>query len=270
MNPTKGTPLHLYWFSGSGNTLRAAETFAERLRRLDWNVELRALERSDPKAIDPKTMLGLAFPTHCFAIPELVLSFVRSLPQVDGSAALMLGTHGAFSGGVVGPMKRELTAKGFHCVAARILSMPDSFWPFFGNATNQKHLERALVRTERYAEEVAAGTARWTRWPVFSDLHAALFGGFFASRKLFRAYHTTVHAQDKRCIRCDTCVRSCPVNALSKIPDAPPRPKRNCTNCLRCVAVCPVDAMRHLVGFRPYRSEEAVALKCRFEKEIEQ
>jgi len=101
-------PLHLYWFSGAGNTLRAASAFAERLRQRDWNVELRPLERYDPKMIDPDAVLGFAFPTHFFAIPESVLSFVRSLPSVRGTEAMMLGTHGVFSGGVVGPLKREL------------------------------------------------------------------------------------------------------------------------------------------------------------------
>ena len=260
--------LHLYWFSGSGITLQAASAFAERLRQREWSVELRPLERSDPQAIDPETVLGLAFPTHYFAIPEIVWSFVRSLPQTHETAAMMLGTHGALSGGVVGPMKRELTAKGFRCIAARILLMPDSFFPFLSNGFHRWQLKRGLNQAERYAEDFAVGNVRWTRWAVLSDVHGALFGGLFAARRWTRNYYATIHARRKQCKHCDTCVRCCPVNALERKEDSPPHPKRNCTNCLRCVAVCPADAMRHLVGFRPYRSEEATMLKCRFEKEL--
>jgi len=260
--------LHLYWFSGSGNTLRAASAFAERLRQREWLVELRPLEQNDPQAIDPEAVLGLAFPTHYFAIPEIVLSFVRSLPQTHGTAAMMLGTHGALSGGVVGPMKRELTAKGFRCIAARILLMPDSFFPLLTDGIHRWLFKRGLNRAERYAEDFAAGNVRWTRWAMISDVHGALFGGLFAARRWTRNYYSTIHARREQCKRCNTCIRCCPVNALERKEDSPPRPKRNCTNCLRCVAVCPADAMRHMIGFRPYRSEEATLLKCRFGKEL--
>jgi len=257
--------IHLYWFSGSGNTFLAASAFSERLRQLGWTVEMRPLERSDPKTLDAESVLGLAFPTHCFAIPEIVLSFVRSLPQVESTAAMMLGTHGAFSGGVVGPLKRELTAKGFRCQAARILAMPDSFFPFFSDATNQRKIERALSGAERYADDFASGTTRWRRWAILSDIHSAIFGGFFASRKWCGKYHSTIHARKELCTHCDVCVQCCPVSALESQGDAPPRPQKNCTNCLRCVAICPTNAMRHMVGFRPYRSEEASLLKHRFD-----
>lgn len=266
--------LHLYWFSGSGNTLRTAEVFAERLRELGWTVELRPIEHGHRENFNPEAALGLAFPTHCFSIPEIVRNFVRHLPTVSRVPALMLGTHGAFSGGVLGPMWRLLTHKGFHCVSGTIVSMPDSFFPFFSDATNRRHLQRALDRVRRYADDFdelyTNKRTRWPRLPILSDMHGFLFGTFFASRKLLPIFHATVHAQDDRCTRCDTCVRCCPIGALRrKTPESVPKPNRLCTNCLRCVAVCPTDAMRHLVGFAPYRSEPAVSLRFRFENELD-
>jgi len=273
--------LHLYWFSGSGNTLQAASVFAERLRQREWSVELRPLEQSDPLAIDPEAVLGLAFPTYFFAIPEMVRTFVRSLPRTEGTSAMMLGTHGVLSGGVVGPMKRELTAKGFRCVAARILVMPDSFFPLLGSRTHRWQLTRGLKSAKRYADDFADERVRWTRWAILSDLHGALFGGMFAARKWTRNCYSTVFARNKLCTRCGICIQCCPVNALEsyatshsashseKATDSPPRPKRNCTNCLRCVAVCPHDAMRHIIGF-PYRSEDATSLERHFKEAIAQ
>jgi NAD-dependent dihydropyrimidine dehydrogenase PreA subunit len=260
--------LHLYWFSGSGNTYLVASAFAERLRQRDWTVELRALERSDPQMIDPAAMLGLAFPTHFFAIPEIVLSFVRSLLRACGTESMMLGTHGVFSGGVVGPMKRELSAKGFRCIAARILSMPDSFYPLTPDRFNRWLISRALRKAEHYADDLATGAVCWTRWAILSDLHAAIFGGFFAARKLTRNHFSTIHAKNNQCKRCDICVNLCPMRSLKREADVPPRPQKNCTNCLRCVALCPNNSMRHMVGFRPYRCEEATAQKHRFEQAI--
>ena len=267
-HPIMAHRLHIYWFSGSGNTLRLAETFAEHLRQQNWAVELRPLEHSDPQTIDPESTLGLAFPTHCFTIPANVLAFVRSLPHVENTEAIMLGTHGGFSGGVVGPLKRKLTAKGFRCTAARIIAMPDSFFPFTSDETNRRKIEQRLNYAKNYADDFATGKASWTRWAILCDIYAALFSGLFAIRKgMPNHYYSTIHAQAEQCKRCGSCVQCCPVNALERNADMPPKPKRNCTNCLRCVAVCPADAMRHLIGFRPYRSEEASVLQQRFKTE---
>ncbi len=260
--------LHLYWVSGSGNTLCAAEAFAMRLRELGWTVELKPLERSDPARIDPMVTFGIAFPTHCFSIPEIIRNFVRGLPNVEGTPAMLLGTHGAFSGGILGPLKRLLSRKGFRCVGGRILRMPDSFFPFGSTESHRRLFEKALERARRYAAEFDAGTVRWSRWPILSDLWDAAFGAFFASRKWFGSWGTTVHARASQCTRCGTCVRACPVAALEQpSPEEPPRANRRCTNCLRCVAVCPADAMRHMIGFRPYRCEPPQQLRERFGKE---
>lgn len=261
--------MHLYWFSGSGNTLLAAEAMAARLDELGWQVELRPMEKSDAADVEPGVMLGLAFPTHCFAVPEFVRAWVRRLPQVEGTQAIMLGTHGLASGGVLGPMKRTLAKKGFRCTAGRILMMPDSFFPFTGEKTNHRMRLGAMENARRYADAIHAGTAHWRRWPILADIHAALLGGFFALRKYVPGLHTTIHARRKTCIRCGTCVRMCPVQALTLSGEnTAPRANRQCTNCLRCVAVCPTDAMRHAVGFKPYRSMPAGELKTVLVEEI--
>ncbi len=261
--------LTLYWFSGSGNTLRLAETFAAKLSELGWEVVLEPLERADPARFDPETVLGLAFSTHCFSIPEMIRRFVHALPVANGTPAMMLGSHGAFSGGVCGPMKRLLSTKGYHCVAGRIFVMPDSFFPYTGERFNRFLRDRAQKQVESFAERFHRGQTHWRYWPVLSDLFGYLFGAFFASRKLFPRIHTTVGIRQDRCTQCGVCVSLCPVHALKqKSTGDVPKPDRTCVNCLRCVAVCPTDAVKHCFGFHPYRNENAAELRRHFEKEL--
>lgn len=256
--------MDLYWFSGSGNTLRAALTFACRLEELGYHVRLLPLERAVAAQIDPNATFGLAFPTYCFSVPERVTAFVRELPVVHGTSAVMLGTHGAISGGVLGPMKRMLTRKGFHCRAGKIVTMPDSFFPFFGKKTNDRHMERADKKITRFAEQIDQGTATWPRWPILSDMSGAFWHAIFSSRRVTKAIATTVRVRSGVCTGCGICVRFCPVNAIDLSENKTPRRNLQCVNCLRCVALCPNDAMRHLIGFSPYRGAPSEELCRRF------
>lgn len=261
--------LQLYWFSASGNTLRSAEMFAECLRKKGWAVELKPIERqSAVSEFDPHAVFGLAFPTYSFSAPKIVRTFVESIPSAPGSSAVMLGTQGVFSGGVLGPMRRILQRKGFRCVAGRMFGMPESYFHFTGQKADRRRFGKGLDKVARYDDDFDTmcknGKTQWPRWPLVSDIHGWLFGSLFESRKLFRSLHTTIHVNANRCARCCKCVRLCPVGSLTMEPGKSiPVPDMKCLNCLRCVAVCPNDAMRHLALIQPYRSEPATDLEKR-------
>ncbi|MCL2349336.1 MAG: EFR1 family ferrodoxin [Planctomycetaceae bacterium] len=285
--------VHIYWFSGAGNTLRATLALAERFRELGMAVELKAIEQSDPLEIDPNALFGIAFPTHCFTIPEIVRRFAEQLPNVVQTPAFMLNTVGATSsGGVRGPMKRILSGKGFSCLGAKELLMPDSFFALFHGKTAEWMIGKALIRVRIFADRLVSGQTTWRRIPWITDWYAAFLRGFFACRNLHYPYfrYPTVGARQKTCVRCGLCAKYCPVGALSMQslekanPESDaeerkkerwqtmplkgtPTPNLNCTLCLRCVAICPHNAMRHrFMMFPPYRAKPSKELRILFDE----
>ncbi|GAB1695097.1 4Fe-4S binding protein [Krasilnikovia sp. M28-CT-15] len=48
-----------------------------------------------------------------------------------------------------------------------------------------------------------------------------------------------------RCVRCDICVRVCPMNVFDAVPGAAPVITRqaDCQTCFLCEAYCPADAL---------------------------
>lgn len=274
--------VHLYWFSGSGNTLIAALALAERFRERGLGVELRAIENRDPYEIDPAAVFGMVFPTHCFTLPEIVRQFAEQLPHVDRIPAFMVTTVGATTcGGVRGPLKRILTEKGFACLGAKKLIMPDSFFAFIHGRLAQRMIRGAVRRVQTFADRLMTHKTRWRRVPVVTDLWAAAMRRIFACRDLLapRFRYPRVVAKSKPCTRCGLCAKHCPVSALSmqSLEEAnpnhdelerkkvrrktrpiksPPEPNLTCTLCLRCVAVCPTNAMRlRLMMLPPYRAD---------------
>jgi len=281
--------VHLYWFSGSGNSLIAALALAERFRELGLEVELRSLENRDPFEIDPMAVFGLAFPTHCFAMPEIVRQFTEQLPQVDKIPAFMVNTVGATScGGIRGPLKRILTDKGFVCMGAKELIMPDSFFAFVHGRLAQRMIRGAVRRVRIFADRLVAQKTSWRRIPVITDAWAALMRRLFACRNLLR--YPRVIAKSKPCTRCGVCAKHCPVGALSmqslekadpeqddlerkrvrhntRPIKSPPEPSLACTLCLRCVAMCPNNAMRlRWMMLPPYRPDSPKELLQLFDK----
>jgi len=284
--------VHLYWFSGSGNSLIAALALAERFRELGLTVALRRLEDRDPCELDPSAVFGLVFPTHCFTLPEIVRQYVEQLPQVDRVPAFMVSTAGFTSGGGVrGPLKRILTEKGFVCRGAKILMMPDSFFAFIHGRLAGRMIRAAVRRVQTFADRLIAGQTHWRRIPVVTDAWAALMRRIFACRNLFAPLfrHPRVVSRSKTCTQCGCCAKHCPVGALSldSLEEAnpehnerdrkkvrrstnpimsPPEPNLRCTLCLRCVAVCPTNAMRlRLMMLPPYRPEPHKDLLRRFD-----
>jgi ferredoxin len=284
--------VHLYWFSGSGNSLIAAIALAERFRELGLNVELRAMEDRDPCELDPSAVFGLVFPTHCFTLPDIVREYAEQLPQVERVPAFMVTTAGVTTGGgVCGPLKRILTEKGFICHGSKVLLMPDSFFAFIHGRLARTMVRAAVRRVQTFADRLMAGQTHWRRIPVVTDLWATWMRRLFACRDRFapRFRYPRVVARSKTCTQCGLCAKHCPVGALSLIsleeanPEhedcerklvrrntnpvkSPPEPGLQCTLCLRCVAVCPTNAMRlRLMMLPPYRPEpqkELIRLYC--------
>jgi ferredoxin len=284
--------VHLYWFSGSGNTLIATLALAKRLREHGLTVELRAIENCNPCEIDLDAVLGILFPTHCFSIPEIVRHFVEQLPQVNRVPAFMLNTVGGTScGGVRGILKRILSDKGFLCVGAKELLMPDSFFAFTLGWSQKSCLRGSVRRISLFADQLIAGQTRWRCFPILANLWGIgtqwLYSWMRWSSVHFR-YPKTV-AKPKQCVRCGMCAKYCPVGALTMASletanpksdekerrnacrktqpfTSPPEANSRCTVCLRCVAVCPHNAMRFRLAARPpYRPEPQKELQRKYD-----
>ncbi len=248
-------------FTGTGNTLVAAEQLARRLAAAGKNVRLVPMEKPDQlaAAFDRDATLGLAVPVACFTTYPTVWRFLGALPEGEGRGVFFLATMGGMGAGMQGPVGRTLERKGYRLLAASTVAACGNYG---STAPADDGREAAFARmratVDAFAERLLAGRGGWSRGR-FNPLSAFCYWAgqrgisFRFFRRLFRA---TVDRA--RCTGCGTCAALCPERAIT-LRDGKAEIGDACESCQRCVGFCPSAA----VGFpgKPVRQYRAVSLE---------
>jgi len=251
--------IDFYYFSGTGNTLLVVQKMRDVFAQSGIAVRLLPIEASRPELANLNHTLGLGFPVAAQSTYKFVWDFIRALPKGHGTEAFMVDTMAAFSGGMVGPLKRILKRKGYRPLAAREIIMPTNFLPRnIDEEKNARKVELGLAEAEQFARDILAGTVWWPRVPVLSD---AMW--WVSTRRL--TWAMLAHLGSKfevdadKCVRCQLCMKLCPVGNV-RMDDLPEFLGR-CQQCMRCIAFCPKQAIQ-IPGkkYTPYRAVKARAL----------
>lgn len=231
----------LYYFSGSGNTLKIVnkvkDTFETKLFNCDIK-KIEAVESVESADISDYEYVGLLFPVAIQSTFPLVWDFIDRLPKVEGQKIFMIDTMEAFSGGVVGPVKKVLENKGYNCIAALEVKMTSSIRtkPINESDVAQKN-NKALLESEKFILNMLVGNSKWGRVPVLSDGMRKISEG----REVWIKSSRQLSLNHDKCIKCKICVRDCPVKALTLVDEKILINHEFCNSCMRCVHNCPKD-----------------------------
>ncbi len=226
----------IYWFSGTGNSLLAAKMIKGVFEEEGLEVELHQMMLTDPKKVKGKSLLGLAFPVAEQGTYPFVWDFIKALPRSKGRKVFMVDTMMMFSGGIVGPVKKILDAKGYKTVGAKELKMPNNLYPKkIDPGKNDQTVVKAMKEAEEFAHAVLDGSAKWGRIPVLSDGM-----GYFSQADWtwnLLGKHYKMEIKKKECIKCGICEKLCPTGNI-KVKKYPVMGDK-CKYCMRCYSYCP-------------------------------
>ena len=233
--------IDIYTFSGTGNTLRVVDAAADEFRRQGVSsVSVYRLETAEPLGVDLKAMLGLAFPVAAQSTYPFVWDFIEALPEADGTPVFMIDTLHAFSGGIVGPLRRLLESKGYRPVGAVEIRMPSNFFPGKVNeASNRSKRDQGKFLAREFARRVMTGEAWWRRLPGVSDAMCWVSRRRFLWRMMRRFF--ALQVDDSKCISCGLCADLCPVDNITVGRSAELGDR--CQTCMRCITYCPQGAI---------------------------
>lgn len=230
-------------FSASGNTLRVAKLFSERLSERGAECETVRI-REDMAAPDVASAdtLVIGYPVHGFNAPQNVVDFAKGLPECENKVYYIIKTSGEplhVNDASSRILDRILKKKGyikrgeFHYVMPynMIFRHSDDMAALMWQAArNTAPADADKIFAGEEAQLKAGLLAVMTRFVVAVEHKAMPYLG-----RLFKV-------KKEKCISCGKCAKLCPMLNI-EMKDGLPVFGKNCIGCTACSFNCPADAI---------------------------
>ncbi len=230
----------LFYFSGTGNSLKVARDLAEELGDAELVPIPRATQRGTAQAAD---RTGIVFPVYFGGLPLIVAEFLRALDA--RGYVFAVATCGGMPGGALKQAAALLRAHGCSLAAGFAVGMPGNYARLYGamSVRRQRRLfEQEKRRVNEIAQLVRQGRKRRPEASLclLSWLLALLYRGYFAPGARARDKDFWV---DDRCNGCAACAQVCPVGNV-EMRGSRPTWKHACEQCYACLQWCPQEAIQ--------------------------
>lgn len=237
-----GPKINFFYYSGTGNTLLIVREMTKVFSSKGIEVILHQIENTDPRKISTDETFGLAFPVAFQSTFPFLWDFFKALPPAEGTPVFMVDTMMAFSGAIVGPLKQVLAAKGYNCIGAREIVMPNNWFPKkLDEEQNKQKIEKGLQIGREYAQNLLEGKTSWGRIPFLSTGFYHLCCNNFMMSRVNLAEGRRISLDKSKCRKCGLCTKLCPINNIT-MPEYPEWGDA-CEVCMRCLSFCPSKAV---------------------------
>lgn len=228
----------IFYFSGTGNSLRTARIIAGEI----GGAKLVSMGRETEISAENAEVIGFVCPVYEWDVPETVKDFVARTAFNPRAYTFMVATYIAIHGRCFETVDAALRKKGSRLHYGRALrcvaSQCTAYEPFPPTRLMLPLMERGARNIGR---ELAAGKRR--KYPAMSPVSKYLYP------KMMTPFVNIRHEYDRgfytsgACTGCELCRRVCPCNNITFSQGCPVW-MHNCEGCNACVAYCPAKAIQ--------------------------
>ncbi|HOI81438.1 MAG TPA: hypothetical protein PLP89_09520 [Synergistales bacterium] len=106
-----------------------------------------------------------------FSTYPFVWDFVENLPDGNNKDIFMLDTLAGLSGGIVGPLKKAVSARGYCPTGATEIRMPSNYARTDHEKPEDERLRsKGREKAASFAKDLASVRASWPSIPLLPDL----------------------------------------------------------------------------------------------------
>lgn len=227
-------------YSGTGNTLSVAGLYQQYLGNTDiYRISVNSGALPDLEEYD---LIGFGYPIHGFNAPMPFVHFLKTLPSVKGKKSFLFKTSGEglhLNDGSSQFSWRILKRKGFDVMSERHIVMPYNMIYRHTDGMAKQMWIYAKAMVHLHSKEILAKKQEKIRQPIYKTWYVPLFRieWYFA-----RLHGRLFKVDQKKCIKCGKCVRSCPAGNIIE-RDGCYRFGGKCDLCMACSFGCPKNAI---------------------------
>ena len=231
--------VNIYYFSGTGNTFKVAETLKNELELLNSSVIIENLENHPDYT--PCDTLVLAYPVWGFGAPKIVTDFVKNLP-CDVIKVYFLKTSGeplSLNDASSLSLIKVLKKKGYMVSGEYHYVMPYNMVFRHDDTLASKMLSTAKERLKTCAKEIRAGLIT----PISMPIRARFMNRICSIEHLGMRINGNLYSvNNSSCIGCNKCLKNCPTKNIT-FHSGKYHFGNNCMGCARCAFNCPTNAI---------------------------
>lgn len=232
----------IYYFSGTGNSLKVAKDIAADLPPDTELIQICEDNMNINNTIS--STIGIIFPVYYSGIPHLVRNFIKQIDIPSKTYVFTVVTFGRSSDASIRQLEKLLNAKGINLSSSFKIKMPGNYQIMYAPSSEERQNERFKNQEEKISEIVKSiNNKNIVKFSGIDESIMAAIGDIISSS--FKPYKKDKNFWvDNNCNGCGTCSKVCPANNI-KIEDGKPHWQHKCEQCLACMQWCPKKSIQY-------------------------
>ncbi|MCX7748079.1 MAG: EFR1 family ferrodoxin [Clostridia bacterium] len=230
----------IYYFSGTGNSLKISQELAQGLHAQVCPIA--SAVKSKVINVDAE-VVGIVFPVYFLDMPPIVHEFISKLNLKPDTYIFSIINFGGTAGNTLFNLDKLLRTKSMYLSAGFGLKMPDNSIIFATSPSEQQKMFRDANRklieiSDMVKKRLYAGIEGKNSgaYPLVGKTT-----GFILERVLMVNKKS---AKKHKCTGCGLCEEVCPVSNI-QVSDNKVIWKDGCAQCFACIHWCPHNAVRY-------------------------
>lgn len=241
INLEKGNNV-LFYFSGTGNSLKVAQDIAQTL----LNCEIIPISKYHKKIVDTKyDRIGIVCPVYAYGPPVIVLEFIENLTLKHKDAYIFCAiTYRDDAGATLKIVENKLEKRNLNLNAGFGVKMPGNHIAYY----DSDDIELQNQKFKAWEEKLKDITPIIIQKKEFLEDDFSIGDRVIKSTFLYSLASRRFRESDKKfelnsnCNGCKICLKVCPVNNI-EFQNNKPVWKNNCEQCLACLSWCPKESI---------------------------